>query len=126
MWIKTLFWVRIIFDKYLVLQTLNSVKNHLNNHNIPSKKGLKWSVKVVRDVLSKVIYTGHYYVKEIEIKDENLRIIDNNTFQKVQELLKDRAKFRPNQNSNSDYREFESIHFNYSLKCLPQSLHSYI
>ena len=86
--------VRMIFDQYLALQTLNRVKNHLNDHSIPSKKGGKWSPKVVRDVLLKQIYTGHYKVTDIEIEDENLRIIDDDTFHSVQELLKQRSKYR--------------------------------
>lgn len=110
--------VRLIFDKYLALQSLSAVKNHLNDHGIPSKKGGKWCVKVVRDVLSKEIYTGCYRVKDIEIEENNLRIIEDDTFQQVQDLLQVRVKYSPNINRRYSVKDMraEELCFGCSVK----------
>lgn len=89
--------VKIIFEKYLGLGTLSTVQNCLESKGINTRKGNKhWHIKVIRKILSNETYTGRLSFNDISDVDENLKIIDYDTFCQVQKQLQERKVHSPN------------------------------
>lgn len=102
--------VRTIFNLYLNGWGLNRIAKYLNRKNIPRKRNSnKWDESIISKMLRNPIYKGDVwlhrtYVKDpklnivekvpeheqIRYHDERLRIIDDDTFEKVQQIKKER------------------------------------
>lgn len=96
--------VKIIYDLFLEKGNgIGKIARYLNENNISTKKGCKWSQAQVSTILKNEIYTGKQVTHTVETADitrklkvavpkeeqivfnkEDLRIIDNETFQKAQ------------------------------------------
>lgn len=94
--------VQYIYDLYEKLSSTIKVAHRLNNENVPTKRGGRWTEKTVRDILRNEFYIGTYIYNQ---KDKNRRykdksewiIVENNhegivteeQFRKVNKMLSD-------------------------------------
>lgn len=103
--------VRFIFERYKSGEGIAKITNYLNNNNIPTKKGKKWAQNTVSTILKNPIYTGYMRQHQVEMIDpiakiqqavpekdwitqqvEEIKIIDNELFNAVQDELNERKK----------------------------------
>ena len=99
--------VRLIFNKYIEIQTFGGVAKFLNENGYRTRTGKMWGATYIRNIINNPIYIGIYtYNKKsgkdkkinsesewIKIENENWKIIDNETFNKAQEIYKSGKKF---------------------------------
>lgn len=107
--------VRKIYELFLTGKTIRHIADYLTEQNIPTPSGKKvWSVSTVRsilgnekyrgDALLQKTYTVDYLTKEVRKNDGDVRqylvenshepIIDPETFELVQQKLKDQVAYR--------------------------------
>lgn len=98
--------VKKIFDMYINGNGLRKIANYLNNNSIPTKKNGLWQFKTIRRMLSNDLYKGDIINNKTTTDDfitgtrkaidksewiinhnENLRIISDDCFEKVQNIL---------------------------------------
>lgn len=113
--------VRFIYQKYCNNETAYSIARQLNQMGVPSKKGGAWRQETLRGILSNPVYIGmirwknRIGVKTIENNTERHRvyggdetivvpgkhpaIIDNDTFQRAQTIMKARYMWPVNDRS---------------------------
>lgn len=104
--------VKMIFDDYLSGMGVNAIVRKLRDKNIPTKDGGIWREKVIRCILRNEKYAGNLLLQKTFIKDHISKkkcknngelpkyyvegnheaIIDIDTFNKVQDEIKRRAK----------------------------------
>lgn len=90
--------VRKMFEMYLAEKSTPHVAFKLNLKNILTKKNRKWNARAVRDVLTNEIYTGKYRVAGVETNVDEYRILTDDLFRKVKEIMlryKTRGAKRP-------------------------------
>lgn len=87
--------VKEIFQKYLEHESLNRVRNYLEKMGYPTKRGGGWGITSVRAVLRNRVYLGYYIYDEIIRKNEEIALINEETFEKAQALMDQRAVFSP-------------------------------
>lgn len=87
--------VKLIYLKYLEYESLNQVAEYLNNKEIPTRNEKKWQPTTIRNILGRKTYIGILKQGNIEVKSEGLRIITNNVFESVNDLLEKRKRFAP-------------------------------
>ncbi len=85
---ETLQIVEIIFAKYLELKSVIKLKSYLDENNIKTRTGRKFSKGNLYKILSNKVYIGLIHHKGIYYKGEHERIIEEEIFNKAQELLK--------------------------------------
>ncbi len=102
--------VNKIFDLYLEGLGLRKIADYLNSNNILSKRGTKWQFKTIRRMLANKMYIGDIINNKTKTDDfltgtrknidkaewiihhdEKLRIVSDNKFNMVQEILKKKA-----------------------------------
>ena len=118
--------VKMIFDKYLKGQGCLEIAKELNKMGIKTKHGNKWENRGVEYVLRNVVYTGKLTWTPIKTKtrDYNCKdtiisrgmhepIIDQETFDKVQNMILEKKKLFP-KHSRQSSNEFMLKGF---LKC---------
>lgn len=81
--------VQLIFDKYLK-EGYQATADYLNNNNI-LKRGEKWTKTKVFSVLKNTIYIGKKRYQDELLDFPELKIVDEELFNKVQERAKARA-----------------------------------
>ena len=112
--------VKMIFDDYLKGMGINAITRKLRDKNIPTKFGKTWHESVVRNILVNEKYTGnlllqksfiwdHITKKKIKnngelpiyyVNNNHEAIIDIDTFNKVQEEIKQKSiKYKNHKNS---------------------------
>ena len=79
--------VRKMFEMYLAEKSTPHVAFKLNLKNILTKKNRKWNARAVRDVLTNEIYTGKYRVAGVENNVDEYRILTDDLFRKVKEIM---------------------------------------
>jgi len=87
--------VKLMFNKYLELGTINDVTRHLNKNNIPTRNAKEWSNTAVGNILSRKIYKGVYSCAEVTKNMPELKIIDKKKYKNVQKQRKQRKIFGP-------------------------------
>jgi len=87
--------VRLIFSKYLELQSICSVRAYLRDNDISTKRGGRWHRSTVRRILRNRTYLGEYSACGITTAHLEVRIIDDETFDKAQRLLAERTHLSP-------------------------------
>ena len=92
--------VKDIFKKYIKLKFLCQVTDELNKNKILNRIGNKWNKCTIGYILKNEIYIGKLKQSGQTVIDENLRIIDEKTFQKVQKMRKYSRKYFPGYRSN--------------------------
>lgn len=78
--------VREIFDAYIEARSMPQVAFDLNARGITTKDGNEWTARAVRDVLGNEIYIGVYSVSGVEEAAEEYAIVDEEVFERVQEV----------------------------------------
>lgn len=81
--------VRGIFRKYLTIKSMPELAYRLNQTSVKTKSGNTgiWNAHMVRHILNNRLYVGQYHVAA-HIEDvPSLRIINPNTFNKVQQTM---------------------------------------
>ena len=52
--------VKLMFDMYEKIQSSCKIRDYLNSHDIPTKRGGEWSSKTVSDIIRNPMYKGTY------------------------------------------------------------------
>lgn len=88
--------VKRIFQLYLDHYSTKSIARILNDENIPTRRGTLWANNTVSKILNNKLYTGIYElgkasgtVRVISPVMENLKFIEDDTFNQVQTMLKE-------------------------------------
>jgi len=79
--------VRRVFEMYLAEKSMPHVAFKLNSKGILTKKKRNWNARAVRDVLTNEIYTGRYRVAGVETHVDEYRILTDDLFRKVKEIM---------------------------------------
>lgn len=105
--------VREIFQKYSEMRTLNRVKNYCQEMGYPTKRGAKWRINTVKQILENRVYLGYYIYKDIETHHEEVQLVEEGLFNTVQQILQERSQYRV---KNREFREVpkDSISFAYN------------
>lgn len=83
--------VKKLFDMYIKGETMVTIIRYLNSQNIKTSRGNNFNKSSIRRILLDQKYIGIYTYDDVIIKDVIPRIIDNNTFERVKEVM-ERAK----------------------------------
>ncbi|MDD3065486.1 MAG: recombinase family protein [Endomicrobiaceae bacterium] len=81
--------VKRIFEKYIELKTVHRLKEYLDNNNILSRIGKKFSKGILYKILSNRVYIGEVPHKDKWYKGLHEAVIDLELFSNVQNLLKE-------------------------------------
>ena len=76
--------VETIYQMYSGGMGLRIIARHLNDASIPTRRGSRWSVVTVRDVLRNRTYTGTYARFGVRVPGSHQAIISADTFRQVQ------------------------------------------
>jgi site-specific DNA recombinase len=80
--------VRLIYRLYLEQNMgLRLIARHLNEQGIATRKGGRWSVVSIRDILRNRTYVGTYYRFGIRVSGSHPALIPSETFNRVQQRL---------------------------------------
>lgn len=106
-------YVKTMFEKYLDEHSLNSVRCYLERQGAPTKRGARWSAASVGKILYNRIYIGEYKFGDTVIQKENYRLITNDIFERVQNILISRRKYSPTYkyNLNEIYKFRDELNF---------------
>jgi DNA invertase Pin-like site-specific DNA recombinase len=86
--------VRIMYEMYLNGSTLSNIASYLMDNNILTKKGKRhWEKKTISRILSNPMNCGYLHWEEIIYKGDFEPIIDPETFNTVQGLMKRKGFF---------------------------------
>ena len=95
--------VKMIFDMYAAGQTVTEIITYLNDMGLHNRKGKKFTKNSLYAILNNEKYTGVYIYKDKRIEGGMPRIVDDDTFWKVQELLKTNKRAPAHKWSRADY-----------------------
>ena len=102
--------VRMIYDLYAEGKTIADIVTILNNKGLRTLCGRPFTHNSLRTVLKNEKYIGVYtYKEEIRLEGAIPPIIDEETFYKVQELLKYNQKAAAHRNSREQYLLTEKL-----------------
>ncbi len=93
--------VRDVYDKFLNGKAMITIAKEFNESNVPTKRGGSWSQSTIKSILTNPLYIGkiRYGVgkklknRAFEVDGSHKAIIDEDTFNKVQEQISKRKKF---------------------------------
>lgn len=102
--------VRYIYGQYLHSKSMTAICKELISHNVPTKRGGKWSQSTIFSILTNPLYIGkiRYGVvnkknNKFEVDGSQTPILDEETFYSVQEIMDNRQKYQkrryPSENS---------------------------
>lgn len=80
--------VKLIFSMYAEGKTVTEIIDHLNSLGLRTLRGSPFTKNSLHTILKNEKYTGVYIYKGHRVEGGMPRIIDDETFQKVQEMLK--------------------------------------
>lgn len=96
--------VKKIFDLYVAGKTMSEIIRELENDGIYNSKGKPYTLGHVRAVLQNKKYIGVYQFKdEIYVEDAIPALIDKETFEKAQEMLKINRRMPSHKWTYADY-----------------------
>ena len=95
--------VKMIFDMYAAGSTVTEIINHLNGLGLRNRKGKAFTNNSLYAVLKNEKYTGVYLYKDKRIEGGMPRIVDDDTFWKVQEMLKINKRAPAHKWSKAEY-----------------------
>ena len=95
--------VKLIFDMYASGSTIIEIVNHLNGLGLRNRRGKPFSKNSLYSVLTNEKYTGVYIYQDKRIEGGMPRIVDDETFWKVQDLMKVNKRAPAHKWSRSDY-----------------------
>ena len=120
--------VQFIFDEYERVNSCLQVSRYLNNNNIKSKRGGKWTSKLVHDIIRNPFYIGtyRYNLREsgrgplkpekewIVLENNHPGIIEKNQFERCNKIMDENASKR----DTSELRARKYVHtFSGHLVC---------
>jgi DNA invertase Pin-like site-specific DNA recombinase len=83
--------VRAIYDKYINEGLgLRLIAQYLNEHNIKTRRGGRWNMVTIRDILRNPTYTGTYYRFGLRLPKVHEAIISPQLFRRAQDQTKAR------------------------------------
>lgn len=100
---ETVHIVKEIFDMYAKGKRVADIINYLNDKGIKTGLGKEFNKNSLRKMLLNKKYVGIYNYKEMEIKDGIPRIIDDETFNKVQDMMKKNKKAPARARAKTEY-----------------------
>ena len=74
--------VRLIFEKYLELNSTTRMADYLNSQDIPSQKGRGWKAATIYLLLKNETYLGYYKFNDQRIPRPEIQIISTDLFEK--------------------------------------------
>lgn len=95
--------VRKIFDMYINGNTMTDIIKYLNENNIKTSYNNQFNKNSIRRILLNKKYIGTYICGEIEISNGMPQIIDNETFNKAQEIMQINKKAPARAKSKAEY-----------------------
>lgn len=95
--------VREIYSRIISGWTLIDIQTDLNRRGIKTSTGKEWKKQSFGRILSNDKYIGVYRFADVVIEDGVPAIIDRDTFDKVQLILKSKKKPRGKQRMNDEY-----------------------
>ena len=95
--------VKMIFDMYAAGSTVTEIITHLNGLGLRNRRGKAFTNNSLYAVLKNEKYTGVYLYKDKRIEGGMPRIIDDDTFWKVQEMLKTNKRAPAHKWSKAEY-----------------------
>lgn len=95
--------IKMIFEMYSTGSTVTEIINHLNSLGLRTLHGTPFTKNSLHTILKNEKYTGVYVYKDKRTPDGIPRIIDDETFQKVQEMLKVNKRAPAHKWSRADY-----------------------
>lgn len=95
--------VQMIFTMYAAGKTVTEIINHLNELGLRTLRGKPFTKNSLHTVLKNEKYTGVYIYKDTRVENGMPRIVDDETFQKVQEMLKINKRAPAHKWSRADY-----------------------
>jgi len=84
--------VRRIFKMYLEGFSMKRIADILNSEGIPTKHGKEWSTQTIASILKNPLYCGFLRWEKYINKGEHQALIDVDTFNKVQEMIKNKSR----------------------------------
>lgn len=84
--------VKEIYSKYLEIGTLHGVKVYCNKKKYPTKRRAKWRSNTIRAILTNRVYLGEYIYGDIKTHHNEIRVISDEQFEEVQDLLNKRSE----------------------------------
>lgn len=95
--------VKLIFDMYAAGSTVAEIIRYLNNMGLRNRRGKPFTNNSLYSVLRNEKYTGVYIFQDKRIEGGMPRIVDDETFWKVQEMLKVNKRAPAHKWSKADY-----------------------
>lgn len=95
--------VRKIFDMYLNGHLMSEIIRYLNEKGIKTSQGNEFNKCSIRTILLNKKYIGIYTYKKTETKDGLPRIIDDETFYKVQDIMQKNQKAPARAKAKTEY-----------------------
>jgi len=83
--------VRNIFKWYIEGKSIGEIVDILRRENVPTKRGRVWAKKTVSSILKNPVYCGYLRWERYLNKGDHKPIIDVETYNRVQELIKKRG-----------------------------------
>ncbi len=90
--------VETIYELYLGGSSMNGVADFLNSKSIPTKMGRTWGAQTVSVILRNPLYCGYFHWEKYLRKGDHVPIVSKDTYNKVQDKLKERSKNKNNKN----------------------------
>lgn len=91
------------FQMYVDGVTMKEIANNLNFKGVHNTRGTKFTINSVSKMLSNIRYTGLYKYREIEVADGIPRIVPDELFNRVQELMAKNKKAPAKHKAEDDY-----------------------
>jgi hypothetical protein len=89
--------VRLIYQLYTQRNVgIRLIARHLNEHNIPTRRGGKWSMVTIRDILRNRAYLGTYTRFGVRVPGSHPAVITPDMFRWAQSKLEERKPRRKN------------------------------
>jgi DNA invertase Pin-like site-specific DNA recombinase len=82
--------VKLIFDLYLKGLSMRKIAEYLNEQNVPTKKHRSWGSQTISKILKNPLYHGVFHWENIKHPDSFPIIIDEVTFNLVQNKILNR------------------------------------
>ena len=95
--------VRKVFELYAGGQTVQQITDYLNSQQIKTSRGVEFNKNSLRKMLRNKRYIGIYTYKDTEIKDGMPRIIEDELFNTVQEIMDKNRKAPARARAKEEY-----------------------
>ncbi len=95
--------VKKVFEMYNSNNTMADIEHYLNSQNYKTSRGNEFNKNSIRRILTDKRYIGIYSYNGIEKKDGVPRIIDDETFYKVDDIINVNRKAPARKRAKTDY-----------------------